>query len=268
MKGFINNHKKLELITLLTLILSILIVIILELNSIGHEKSSIGVKKAIDEQISLLTTADEYEKMLDKCKKTVYNDYVTSSNVDTKIVVSDNTFADDIESSADESDTTFKQVDTIYCNNLLLVSFMNESGELKSVAATINNDTDKIEVVDINKISSFSGLNEYTSSEYLEKIGSNIVSIMESDKAKLDSTDADKLFTETGYKDLIAELDENNKINDISVSFIKIGKSNLDIGYYDRIIVQFTNNEDARNIYINTIIKIDKDGRIFDIDII
>ena len=184
MKGFINNHKKLELITLLTLILSILIVIILELNSIGHEKSSIGVKKAIDEQISLLTT------------------------------------------------------------------------------------TDKIEVVDINKISSFSGLNEYTSSEYLEKIGSNIVSIMESDKAKLDSTDADKLFTETGYKDLIAELDENNKINDISVSFIKIGKSNLDIGYYDRIIAQFTNNEDARNIYINTIIKIDKDSRIFDIDII
>ncbi len=267
MKRVTNKHKMVELITLLVLVISISLIIVLELNSIGHEKSNMEIRKVVNEQVNMLTTVDDYKSMLDECKKTVYSSYILSSNVGTEVLVDDNTFTDDTESSSNENNSIFTQVNTIYCNSLLLASFINESGELKSVVATINHDTDEIDVVDINKLSSLSVFNEYESSDYVKNIGDIIVDIIKSDKTKLDSTNANEFFTKAGYKDLIAELDESNQTNDISVDFIKIGKSSLDIDYYDRIIAQFTNSS-TRNIYINTIIKLDKNGKIFDIDIV
>lgn len=271
MGKLLNNPKRLKLILLIILILTLVIVLIQLLKDIGYEKSNKEITttvKVVEEQNSIKTTENEYNNMIKECKNTVYNSYTLSSNIDTDINISENTFVDSDEQKETEYESLFKQVNTIYCNDFILVSFINKSGEMKSVTSVINRDTDEIKTVDINKVSSLEQFNEYSTNNRLNNIGNIVVSIIKSDKSELDSINTSEYFNEAGYNEFIAELNEDISIDNIEVTFMKLGKSSLDIEYNDRILAQFATTNRSRSIYINTIIKLDSNGKIFDIDII
>lgn len=264
MKKLLSN-KKISLIFLTILVLSLLIIIIQLLQDIGYTKSIMGINntvKAVEEQNSIKTTKDTYNKMLKDCRDAINN------NVGTEISISESTFEDSDKQLNNEHEYLLKQVNTIYCNDFILASFINGSGEIKSVASVINSDTDEIKTIDINRISSLEQFNEYTNSNRLSNIGDIILSIIRSDKSQLDKLNTDEYFTEAGYKEFIQELNEDISIDNIEVTFMKLGKSSIDIEYNDRIIAQFATNDGSRSIYINTIIKLDSNNKIFDIDII
>lgn len=271
MKKLLNNHKKLKLILLTILVLALIIVIIQLLRDIGYEKSNKDIAttvRVVEEQNSIKTTENEYNNMIKECRNTVYNSYTLSSNIDTEITISESTFIDSDEQTESEYESLFTQVNTIYCNDFILVSFINKSGEMKSVTSVINRDTDEIKTVDINRVSSLEQFNEYNTNNRLNSIGNIVVSIIKSDKSELNNLNTSEYFTEAGYNEFIAELNEDISIDNIEVTFMKLGKSSLDIEYNDRILAQFTTTDSSRSICINTIIKLDSNGKIFDIDII
>lgn len=271
MKKLLNNHKKLKLILLTILVLALIIVIIQLLRDIGYEKSNKEIAttvRVVEEQNSIKTTENEYNNMIKECRNTVYNSYTLSSNIDTEITISESTFIDSDEQTESEYESLFTQVNTIYCNDFILVSFINKSGEMKSVTSVINRDTDEIKTVDINRVSSLEQFNEYNTNNRLNSIGNIVVSIIKSDKSELNNLNTSEYFTEAGYNEFIAELNEDINIDNIEVTFMKLGKSSLDIEYNDRILAQFTTTDSSRSICINTIIKLDSNGKIFDIDII
>lgn len=271
MKKLLNNHKKLKLILLTILVLALIIVIIQLLRDIGYEKSNKEIAttvRVVEEQNSIKTTENEYNNMIKECRNTVYNSYTLSSNIDTEITISESTFIDSDEQTESEYESLFTQVNTIYCNDFILVSFINKSGEMKSVTSVINRDTDEIKTVDINRVSSLEQFNEYNTNNRLNSIGNIVVSIIKSDKSEINNLNTSEYFTEAGYNEFIAELNEDISIDNIEVTFMKLGRSSLDIEYSDRILAQFATTNSSRNIYINTIIKLDSNGKIFDIDII
>lgn len=271
MKEFMYNHKKLELILLGLIVLALIVIIGNELILLGNAKANKEVSSAIrviKEESNLITTKEDYDALLQECRNFIRDNYTSSSTVDTDVVVDEETFVDYEEQLIVDKKSFFNHANAVYCKGLLLVSFLNNSGEMKSVAAAIDKKADNIVVVDINSISAFEKFNEYGLDSELDNTVDIIVSILKSESHKLDSTDTYKYFTSKGYEDFISEIDNSTRLSNADITFMKIGKSKQSLDYNDRIILQVLAREDTRNMYITTIVKIDRNGKIFDIDIL
>lgn len=271
MKFLFNNRKKLELILLGLIVLALIVCIGVELRYLGYKKANkevLNAIKIVEEQTNIVTTKDDYDKMLKECRLLVYNEYTSSSVVDTDITIEEDTYVDSESQEEIYTNKMFNLANTVYCDGMLLTSFLNSSGEMKSVVAVIDKKADIIRATDISNISGFEKFNDYGTNSELDYIGNLIVSILKSDKSQLKGTITYKYFTSGGYKDFITELDDDNKVESAEIAFMKVGKSSKDMEYNDRIIIQLAANDSTRDIFINAIIKIDKNGKIFDIDII
>lgn len=271
MKFLFNNRKKLELILLGLLVLALIVCIGVELRYIGYNKANkevLKVIKVVEEQTNIVTTKEDYDKMIKECRSLVYNDYTSSSVVDTDIIIEENLYVDSDKQEKVDTGNMFNLANTVYCDGMLIVSFLNNSGEVKSVTAVIDKKADIIRATDISNISGFEKFNDYGTNSELDYIGSLIVSILKSDKTKLDNTTTYKYFTSSGYKEFIGELDDANKVENAEITFMKVGKSNIDMEYNDRVIIQLATAANERDIFINALIKIDRNGKIFDIDIL
>lgn len=271
MKFLFNIRKELELILLGLIVLALIVIIGNELKLLGYAKANKEVAYAIrvvEEESNILTTKDDYDNLLKECRKFIYNNYTSSSTVDTDVIVDEDLYIDSEEQTIDDKKSFFNHANAVYCKGMLLVSFLNSSGEMKSVAAAIDKKADAIRVVDINNISIFEKFNDYSTNEEIDNIGKLILSVLKSETHKLDNTLTYKYFTNNGYKDFIAEINESNSISNADITFMKLGKSKIDLDYNDRIILQILATEDSRSIYITTLVKIDRNGKIFDIDIL
>ena len=256
MKFIFNNRTKLELILLWLIVLALIICIGVELNYLGYKKANKEVLEAIKivkEQSNIFTTKDDYDKMLKECRLLVYDDYTSSSVIDTDVTIEENIYVDSDKQKEKYTEKMFNQANTVYCDGMMLVSFLNSSGEMKSITAVIDKQADVIKATDISNISGFGKFNDYGTNDELDCIGNLIVNILKSDKSKLKDMVTYKYFTSDGYKNFIGELDEDNKVDSAEITFMKVGKSNIDMKYNDRIIIQLAANNKTR---------------IFDIDIL
>lgn len=271
MKYFTNSHKKLELILLGLIVLALIVIIGNELRLLGEAKANKEVAKAVEivkVESNLITTKEDYDALLQECIDFIRDNYTTYSTVNTDIIVSEETYVDSEEIEIEDGDTLFNHANAVYCKGMLLVSFLSDNGKMKSVAAAIDKKADNIVVVDITNISAFEKFNEYNLDSKIDSIVDIIVSVLKYDSHKLDTSDTYKYFTSRGYEDFISEIDNSVSISNAEIAFVKVGKSKQNLDYNDRIILQVLTVKDSSKIYITSLIKINKDGKIFDIDII
>lgn len=99
---------------------------------------------------------------------------------------------------------------------------------------------------------------------FLEVIGKSSDDIDETLKKK-----ALQYFSYEGYTTIIEGIEyiDSNYTN-IQVNFIEAGKSDLDVSYKDRVIMQIETSNDTSKIITNIVIKLNDSYKVFDIDII
>ena len=251
------------------------------------EKNKVGITfEPID------TTEETYNLLRVECNKYIEQvDKKPDTVVDVKTTVDEDIFVDGTEKIEEGEEAEVVDENTIvmenaaetgpiYFNDKLIIRYINDSGELKLVAADID-ETNKINVsnkTDINfslKETNESEENATTISEadYLNTVkevtlGMLTVKTME----ELDKYQKDALnyFTLDGSKTVMDSrltINKNNKA-EVEVKFIEGGKSSLNIVHKDRIYMQVVAQEDGEVNTYGVILKLNQNSRIFDIDII
>ena len=151
----------------------------------------------------------------------------------------------------------------IYFNNKILLRYINDSGELKIVAASIDTETNDIIVsnkrdMDFKlqvKETEDSNSDTISENEYLATVKDVTLGIMQvktMEELSKYQKDALSYFTLDGSKTVLdgrLTINKNNKAN-IEVIFIEAGKSSLNVTYKDRIYMQIRAQDgDETNIY-------------------
>lgn len=111
-----------------------------------------------------------------------------------------------------------------------------------------------------------------TEDNYFRDISNIFVEIIKKSSDDIDKELKDKAlnyFTYDGYNTIVNGVEHiESDTTNISVSFIKAGKSSIDALYCDRIVMQLVTESNNNKIYTNLIIKLDQSYKVFDIDII
>lgn len=235
----------------------------------------------------IVTTEDIYTILRVECNKYIEQvDKEPDTVVSVKTTVDEDIFVDGAEQLDDKEGTNNVMVDAsetgpIYFNDRILIRYMNDSGELKIVTSSIDNETGEVEVYNKKNIRYTNKL-EYndelkksllSESEYLNILKDTTVGILtaKTNKELKDyQRNALTYFTLDGSKTVIdgrATVNKNNK-SKIEVQFIEAGKSSLNVTYKDRVYMHVKAVDgDEVDIY-GIILKLDQNSRIFDIDII
>ena len=235
----------------------------------------------------IVTTEDIYTILRVECNKYIEQvDKEPDTVVSVKTTVDEDIFVDGVEQLDDKEGTNNVMVDAsetgpIYFNDRILIRYMNDSGELKIVTSSIDNETGEVEVYNkkniryTNKLEYNDELNKslLSESEYLNILKDTTVGILtaKTNKELKDyQRNALTYFTLDGSKTVIdgrATVNKNNK-SKIEVQFIEAGKSSLNVTYKDRVYMHVKAVDgDEVDIY-GIILKLDQNSRIFDIDII
>lgn len=235
----------------------------------------------------IVTTEDTYTILRVECNKYIEQvDKEPDTVVSVKTTVDEDIFVDGAEQLDDKEGTNNVMVDVsetgpIYFNDKILIRYMNDSGELKIVTSSIDNETGEVEVYNkkniryTNKLEYNDELNKslLSESEYLNILMDTTVGILtaKTNKELKDyQRNALTYFTLDGSKTVIdgrATVNKNNK-SKIEVQFIEAGKSSLNVTYKDRVYMHVKAVDgDEVDIY-GIILKLDQNSRIFDIDII
>lgn len=235
----------------------------------------------------LITSKEVYNKLNKSCKQFVsegdnedtdwVSDGYTKSNgkyIDTKKQT-----GSEKEESLDEMNET----GPIYLNNMLVMRYISDSGEMKVVAAKINESTGEIKTSALNdlrltakekdEVSDWKNKSSkntkitgtITEDAYLQDVMTIFVSLVT--QKDIDYTlkrEALQFFTEDGYNSMIKN---TNRLlvdkNSLEVKYIVAGKSSLENQSKDRVLLQMVVDKDN---YINVVIKLNKNNKIFDID--
>lgn len=237
----------------------------------------------------LITSKEDYNKLNKSCKQFVsegdnedtdwVSDGYTKSNgkyIDTKKQT-----GSEKEESLDEMNET----GPIYLNDMLVMRYISDSGEMKVVAAKINESTGEIKTSALNdlrltakekdEVSDWKNKSSkntkitgtITEDAYLQDVMSIFVSLVT--QKDIDYTlkrEALQFFTEDGYNSMIKN---PNRLlvdkNSLEVKNIVAGKSSLENKNKDRVLLQMVVGKDS---YVNVVIKLNKNNKIFDIDIV
>ena len=237
----------------------------------------------------LITSKEVYNKLNKSCKQFVsegdnedtdwVSDGYTKSNgkyIDTKKQT-----GSEKEESLDEMNET----GPIYLNDMLVMRYISDSGEMKVVAAKINESTGEIKTSALNDwrltAKEKDGVSDWknksskntkitgtiTEDAYLQDVMSIFVSLVT--QKDIDYTlkrEALQFFTEDGYNSMIKN---PNRLlvdkNSLEVKNIVAGKSSLENKNKDRVLLQMVVGKDS---YVNVVIKLNKNNKIFDIDIV
>lgn len=173
----------------------------------------------------------------------------------------------------------------IYLNDMLVMRYISDSGEMKVVAAKINESTGEIKTSALNdwrltakekdEVSDWKNKSSkntkitgtITEDAYLQDAMSIFVSLVT--QKDIDYTlkrEALQFFTEDGYNSMIKN---PNRLlvdkNSLEVKNIVAGKSSLENKNKDRVLLQMVVGKDS---YVNVVIKLNKNNKIFDIDIV
>lgn len=234
----------------------------------------------------LVTSKEDYNKLKENCKQFVSKE----NNIDTDKVSngytkSNGKYIDTEKQTGSEKEETSKvgldemnETGPIYLNDMLVMRYISDSGKMKVVASKLNeytgeiktsalNDLETEEVSDwksnSNKDTKITGT--ITEDAYLQDVMTIFVSLVT--QKDIDYTlkrEALQFFTEDGYNSMIKN---NNRLlvdkNSLEVKYIVAGKSSLENQSKDRVLLQMVVDKDN---YINVVIKLNKNNKIFDID--
>lgn len=237
----------------------------------------------------LITSKEVYNKLNKSCKQFVsegdsgdtdwVSDGYTKSNgkyIDTK---------KQIGSEKEEILDEMNETGPIYLNDMLVMRYISDSGEMKVVAAKINESTGEIKTSILNnlrltnkekdEVSDWKNKSSkntkitgtITEDAYLQDVMSIFVSLVT--QKDIDYTlkrEALQFFTEDGYNSMIKN---PNRLlvdkNSLEVKYIVAGKSSLENKNKDRVLLQLVVD---KNSYVNVVVKLNKNNKIFDIDIV
>lgn len=235
-----------------------------------------------------VTSKDVYNKLKESCKQFVSKE----NNVDTDKVSNGYTKSNgkyidtekQIDSEKEESSKggldEMNETGPIYLNNMLVMRYISDSGEMKVVASKLNEDTEEIKTSALNdletgEVSDWKNKSSkdtkitgtITEDAYLQDVMSIFVSLVT--QKDIDYTlkrEALQFFTEDGYNSMIKN---PNRLlvdkNSLEVKYIVAGKSSLENKNKDRVLLQLIVD---KNSYVNVVVKLNKNNKIFDIDIV
>lgn len=234
------------------------------------------------------TTEETYNLLRLECNKYIEQiDKRPDIIVNVNTTVDEDIFVDGTENIQEKKGLTATIMENaaetgpIYFNNKILLRYINDSGELKIVAASIDTETNDIIVsnkrdMDFKlqvKETEDSNSTTISENEYLATVKDVTLGIMQvktMEELSKYQKDALNYFTLDGSKTVLdgrLTINKSNKAN-IEVIFIEAGKSSLNVPYKDRIYMQIRAQDgDETNIY-GVILKLNQNSRIFDIDII
>ena len=235
------------------------------------------------------TTEETYNLLRVECNKYIEQvDKRPDIIVNVNTTVDEDIFVDGTENIQEEKKgltatimENAAETGPIYFNNKILLRYINDSGELKIVAASIDTETNDIIVsnkrdIDFKlqvKETEDSNSATISENEYLATVKDVTLGIMQvktMEELSKYQKDALNYFTLDGSKTVLdgrLTINKSNKAN-IEVLFIEAGKSSLNVTYKDRIYMQIRAQDgDETNIY-GVILKLNQNSRIFDIDII
>lgn len=271
-----KNFKNRESIIIIALIIAAIAVFglaVKQLTVIGGKKATAEMNDAMNKSVKIkITTHDkEFDKMT-KMSEQYINSAKTDSSIDNteKSTETENKFVDNKSSNTEESAESqlYKITDTLYSNDFMLSTYVNSSGDIRSCIAILDKNTDKIAVRATDELSEIETANEYTRSKELKNIGKVLINIIESDSKELNNETTKELFTKDSYNDIVTNINNSIKSENVRVTFMRYNKSSLDSEYFDRIIAQVESLETTRNSKVNIIIKLDENNKIYDMDII
>ena len=229
----------------------------------------------------LVTSKEDYNRLKESCKQFVSKE----NNVDTDKVSNGYTKSNgkyiDTEkqtgSEKEEASEEMNETGPIYLHDILVMRYISDSGEMKVVASKLNEDTGEIKTSALNdleteEVSDWKSNNRdtkitgtITEDAYLQDVMTIFVSLVT--QKDIDYTlkrEALQFFTEDGYNSMIKN---TNRLlvdkNSLEVKYIVAGKSSLENQSKDRVLLQMVVDKDN---YINVVIKLNKNNKIFDID--
>lgn len=233
----------------------------------------------------LVTSKEDYNKLKESCKQFVSKE----NNIDTDKVSngytnSNGKYIDTEKQTGSEKEETSKggldemnETGPIYLNDMLVMRYISDSGKMKVVASKLNEDTGEIKTSALNdleteEVSDWKSNNRdtkitgtITEDAYLQDVMTIFVSLVT--QKEIDYTlkrEALQFFTEDGYNSMIKN---TNRLlvdkNSLEVKYIVAGKSSLENQSKDRVLLQMVVGKDS---YINVVIKLNKNNKIFDID--
>lgn len=233
----------------------------------------------------LVTSKEDYNRLKESCKQFVSKE----NNVDTDKVSngytkSNGKYIDTEKQTGSEKEETSKgsldemnETGPIYLNDMLVMRYISDSGKMKVVASKINDDTGEIKTsaldgLETKEVSDWKSNNRdtkitgtITEDAYLQDVMTIFVSLVT--QKDIDYTlkrEALQFFTEDGYNSMIKN---TNRLlvdkNSLEVKYIVAGKSSLENQSKDRVLLQMVVDKDN---YINVVIKLNKNNKIFDID--
>lgn len=268
-----KNRESIIIIALIIAAIAVFGLAVKQLTVIGGKKATAEMNDAMNKSVKIkITTSDkEFDKMT-KMSEQYINSVKTDSSVDNteKATETENKFVDNESSNTEESTESqlYKITDTLYSNDFMLSTYVNSSGDIRSCIAILDKNTDKIAVRATDELSEIETANEYTRSKELKNIGKVLINIIESDSKELNNETTKELFTKDSYNDIVTNINNSIKSENVRVTFMRYNKSSLDSEYFDRIIAQVESLETTRNSKVNIIIKLDENNKIYDMDII
>lgn len=268
-----KNRESIIIIALIIAAIAVFSLAVKQLTVIGGKKATAEINDAMNKSVKIkITTPDkEFDKMT-KMSEQYINSVKTDSGLDDteKVKETENKFVDNKTSNTEESTEgqLYKITDTLYSNDFMLSTYVNSSGDIRSCVAILDKNTDKIAVRATDELSEIETANEYTRSKELKNIGKVLINIIESDSKELNNETTKELFTKDSYNDIVTNINNSIKSENVRVTFMRYNKSSLDSEYFDRIIAQVESLETTRNSKVNIIIKLDENNKIYDMDII
>lgn len=268
-----KNRESIIIIALIIAAIAVFGLAVKQLTVIGGKKATAEMNDAMNKSVKIkITTPDkEFDKMT-KMSEQYINSVKTDSSLDNteKSTETENKFVDNESSNTEESAESqmYKITDTLYSNDFMLSTYVNSSGDIRSCIAILDKNTDKIAVRTTDELSEIETANEYTRSKELKNIGKVLINIIESDSKELNNETTKELFTKDSYNDIVTNINNSIKSENVRVTFMRYNKSSLDSEYFDRIIAQVESLETTRNSKVNIIIKLDENNKIYDMDII
>lgn len=253
----------------------------------------------------ITTTEDEYERLREACNIYMEQDLADNkTKVETDIKVEEDTFVDgNIEDSeklknkdnSNLSEHTMHETGPIYFQDKLLLRYINEKGEMQVVASALSSPIETNGVVTYGKNELYNifktdrldnvlgdngdilnvtiGENTITEQNYINDITNLFIEALQTNNENMSSSfkkQALKYFTYDGYDNILNSKD-SIKLSDksiLEVTSAEAGKSNTELFNKDRIFIQLKIVNDSSEVYTNIVVKLDKNFKVFDIDIL
>ena len=269
----IKNRESIIIIALIIAAIAVFGLVVKQLTVIGGKKATAEMNDAMNKSVKIkITTPDKEFNKMTKMSEQYVNSVKTDSGLDDTETATEteNKFVDNESSNTEDSTESqlYKIADTLYSNDFMLSTYVNSSGDIRSCIAILDKNKDKIAVRATDELSDIETANEYTRSKELKNIGKVLINIIESDSKELNNETTKEIFTKDSYNDIVTNINNSIKSENVRVTFMRYNKSSLDSEYFDRIIAQVESLETTRNSKVNIIIKLDENNKIYDMDII